>query len=83
MTLEEENKVLRRLLASAYGSLHDAVNVYREECSGVNLCGMCSYDYPAGSIHTECPGFYKDHCFRWYLSDEVSAFIPIKEDKNE
>lgn len=83
MTLEEENRILRLLLASAYGSLHYAANVYREECQGDSLCGMCAYDIPAGSTCTECPGFYKDDCFRWYLSDEASAFIPIKEDKSE
>lgn len=79
MTLEEENKLLRRLLASAYGSLHHAVNVYRKECSGDSLCGLCAYDIPAGSTYAECPGFYKDDCFRWFLSDLVSALIPIKE----
>lgn len=83
MTLEEENKLLRILLTSAYRALHHAVNVYREECSGTSLCVLCAYDLPAGSTYTECPGFYKDDCFRWYLSDKASAFIPIKEDKNE
>lgn len=83
MTLEEENKVLRHLLAIAYGDLHCAANTYREVCCGDSLCGLCVYDLPAGSTYTECPGFYKDDCFRWYLSDEVSALIPIKEDKNE
>lgn len=83
MTLNEENRILRLLLASAYSSLHHAANVYREVCQGDSICGMCAYDNPAGSTYTECPGFYKDDCFRWYLSDEVSAFIPIEEDKNE
>lgn len=80
MTLEEENKHLRRLLASAYSSLHYAANRYREVCCGDSLCGMCEYDLPDGAEYAECPGFYKDDCFRWYLSDEVSAFIPVKED---
>ena len=83
MTLEEENRILRLLLASAYGSLHHAANVYREECQGDSLCGMCAYDLNARLTCTECPGFYKDVCFRWYLSDEVSAFIPIKEGTSE
>ena len=83
MTLEEENKRLRCLLTSAYNSLHYAANRYREVCCGSFLCSMCSYCPPAGVEYAECPGFYKDDCFRWYLSDEASAFIPVKEVESE
>lgn len=78
MTLEEENKLLRNLLTSAYYALHTVANAYRKECSGKSLCWLCSYDPPAGAENIECPGFYKDACFRWYLSDNASAFIPIR-----
>lgn len=84
MTFEEENKLLRNLLTSAYRALHTVANAYREECSGKSLCAYCAYDPPARMDYPcECPGFYKDDCFRWYLSEKASAFIPIKEDKNE
>lgn len=84
MTLEEENKVLRNLLTSAYHALHIVAFAYRRECSGKSICWLCSYNPPAGMDYPiECPGFYKDYCFRWYLSDNVSAFIPIKEVESE
>lgn len=83
MTLEEENRLLRNLLTSAYHALHATAIAYRKECSGKSLCGYCVYDSPDGAEYVECPGFYKDDCFRWYLSDKVSAIIPIKEDMNE
>ena len=80
MTLEEENKLLRNLLTSAYHALHAVANAYREECSGESLCGYCAYDPPAGMDYPcECPGFYRSDCFRWYLADNVSSVIPIKE----
>lgn len=81
MTLEEENKLLRNLLTSAYHALHAVANAYRAECSGKSLCGYCAYDPPAGAEYVECPGFYKDDCFRWYLTDNVSSVIAIKEDE--
>lgn len=81
MTLEEENKRLRCLLTSAYCALHTVANAYRKECFGKSLCAFCAYDPPDGMEYAECPGAYKDDCFRWYLTDNVSSVIPIKEDK--
>ena len=48
--MENENDKLKELLAASYAALHTAVNVYREECCGDSLCGICAYDLPARII---------------------------------
>ena len=78
--MENENDKLKELLAASYAALHTAVNVYREECCGDSLCGICAYDLPAGAEYAECPGFYKNECFRWQFADDVEKLIPIKEE---
>lgn len=78
--MESENEKLKKLLATSYAALHAAANAYREECSGKSLCGFCAYDLPAGAEYAECPGFYKNECFRWQFADDVEKLIPIKED---
>ena len=79
--MESENEKLKKLLAASYAALHTAANAYREECSGKSLCGYCAYDPPAGMEYPcECPGFYKNECFRWLFADDVEKLVPIKEE---
>ncbi len=63
-------------------ALYTAANAYREECSGKSLCGFCAYDPPAGMEYPcECPGFYKNECFRWQFADDIEKLVPIKEEE--
>lgn len=52
----------------AISDLTWAVNEYRRLTTETDLCGLCKYDLPPagenGQIY-ECPGFYKDGCFKW------------------
>lgn len=78
--MESENEKLKKLLAASYAALHTAANAYREECCGDSLCGICAYDLPDGDEYAECPGFYKNECFRWLFADDVEKLVPIKEE---
>lgn len=53
---------------AAVSDLTDMVNEYRRETSGTDFCGLCEYDLPPAGENgqmAECPGFYRDDCFKW------------------
>ena len=52
----------------AISDLTWAVNEYRRLTTETDLCGLCKYDLPPAGENGqtyECPGFWKDDCFKW------------------
>lgn len=57
----------------AISDLTWAVNEYRRLTTETDLCGLCKYDLPPAGENGqtyECPGFYKDDCFKWHGQKE-------------
>ena len=66
--LQEELDRVKAERDAAVEDLTYVVNEYRRETIGTDFCGMCEYDLPPAGENgqtAECPGFYKDDCFKW------------------
>lgn len=67
-SMQEELDRVKAKRDAAVEALTYVVNEYRRETSGTDFCGMCEYDLPPAGENgqtAECPGFYKDDCFKW------------------
>lgn len=70
---EAELEQVKRERDAAVSDLTFAVNQYRLETTGIDLCGLCEYDLPPVGENgqtAECPGFYVDDCFKWRGPEE-------------
>ena len=67
-SMQEELDRVKAERDAAVSALTDMVNEYRRETSGTDFCGLCEYDLPPAGENgqmAECPGFYRDDCFKW------------------
>lgn len=67
-SMQEELDRVKAERDAAVSDLTDMVNEYRRETSGTDFCGLCEYDLPPAGENgqmAECPGFYRDDCFKW------------------
>ena len=67
-SMQEELDRVKAERDAAVSALTDMVNEYRRETSGTDFCGLCQYDLPPAGENgqmAECPGFYRDDCFKW------------------
>ena len=65
---KREKERLQAERDKAVNALTGVVNEYRRETSGTDFCGLCEYDMPPAGENgqmAECPGFYRDDCFKW------------------